>query len=114
LWPQLRLDGSAVAQQRPGGALSPAQRDILRYMREHDGEISSTRAGVIVHACRASGCSSGPSAASDRWTPGERGEACCPWAASDGGECMKRLARRGLVYHAGPGCWRLWARVLGS
>ena len=107
---QLTLDGSEVEHRnvsRPAAAvpLSDAQVEILKWIALY-GWISSTQAGVILHAH-----------ACDQWFaahpqydhPESRARYLGrrrPYAASDGGEALKRLAGRGLVGRVEPGAWR--------
>lgn len=68
-----------------------AQREILRFIQNY-AAITSTQAGVIVHAHREGGCYSC-----------RRGT--CPWVSSDGSDAMKRLRKRGLVKRHHRGVW---------
>jgi hypothetical protein len=101
---QLTIDGGAepyelVAKRAAAHReLTDVQREILRSMRR-DGGIRAVDAGVIVHAARRLAnpgayytCGSGAKGSGKRRTG-----TCCPYAASDGYEAMKRLAARGLV-----------------
>lgn len=118
---QLDLAGGStpLADLQPQRArgLTRQQHAILEHLREH-GTITSTQAGRIVHGYRPMphwvqrlGPEPGEcprhaakrlanvvpaAAASDRW-PGENATACCPWAATDGGPALKRMATAGLV-----------------
>lgn len=90
---QLTLDGGEETPAVPAGQRAPftdAQHEILRLIAEHD--ITSTDAGRILHAHRAGGCK--------RCATGS-----CPYAASDGGDVLKRLQQRGLVRRLAPGLW---------
>lgn len=70
---------------------STAQREILRFVQNY-GAITSTQAGVIVHAHREGGC-----------YRCRRGG--CPFLSSDGSDAMKRLRDRGLVKRHHRGLW---------
>lgn len=70
---------------------SGAQREILRFIGNY-GAITSTQAGVIVHAHREGGC--------HRCRKGT-----CPWLSSDGCDAMRRLRKRGLVKRHHRGLW---------
>lgn len=106
---QLTIDGREVPLEvvrarfanNGAGRLTANQATILRMLAA-EGELRSIDAGVIVHANRGA-CGAG--AKSDSWTG--RGLACCPYAASDGNECLKRMAARGMVYRDPdrPGRW---------
>lgn len=72
---------------------TPAQREILRFIQNY-GAITSTQAGVIVHAHRENGCYSC-----------RRGT--CRWVSSDGTDAMTRLRNRGLVKRHHRGLWRM-------
>lgn len=69
--------------------LSPAQKEILRVIRD-DGEIRAVEAGVIIHTHRTQ-------AGTGRCGRHRTALACCQYAASDGLEALKRMAKRGLV-----------------
>lgn len=90
---QLTLDGGEETPAALTGQRAPftrAQMEILQLIAHHD--ITSTDAGRILHAHRAGGCkrcATGP----------------CPYAASDGGDALKRLQERGLVRRLAPGLW---------
>lgn len=75
-------------------AYSSAQMEILRMVRLL-GNLTSTQAGKIIHAHREGGC--------NKCRATDRGH--CKWAASDGGDGMKRLAARGLVRRVREGTW---------
>lgn len=68
------------------------------YLLTLKDEVGSTEVGVRWHRMRGR-CGSGSR------TLGERAKACCEYAATDGNEIMKRLARRGMVRREG-GKWR--------
>lgn len=70
---------------------SGAQREILRFIQNY-GAITSTQAGVVVHAHREGGCY--------RCRSGT-----CRWLSSDGSDAMKRLRDRGLVKRHHRGLW---------
>lgn len=99
---QLRMDGEEVELgdtfpvARRDGGLTPVQREILRSL-----PIRSVEAGVIVHRHRGY-CGYGAKGGSM-----EREDAlgCCPYAAADGLEACKRLAKRGLLRRTSPGRW---------
>lgn len=78
-----------VSSQR--STFSAAQREILRFMGNY-GAITSTQAGVIVHAHREGGC-----------YRCRRGT--CPWVSSDGSDAMRRLRDRGFVKRHHRGLW---------
>lgn len=104
---QLTIDGREVEHPAPrshAGPLSPVQVEILRRMATH-GWISSTNAGVIAHAHREE--RKGRDFVRHVQLHGLRGDGCCRWAASDGGDVMKRLAARGLVERYERGVWFL-------
>ena len=88
------------ADVKPQAPLSRTQREILAKVREQ-GSITSTAAGVILHA-RRKHCGTMGQRATD-WSPGERSLACCAYAASDGSMACRRLAERGLLVRAFPG-----------
>jgi len=101
---QLTLDGREVPvpsadQPRATAPLTASQREILLWIRDH-GQIRSVEAGAIVHAHRTLPCCS----RYGRSRPD--GIGCCKWAASDGGDALKRLMGRGLVRRGDtPGVW---------
>lgn len=102
---QLTIDGGEVEHPAPAtrtGPLSPVQVEILRHLGIH-GWISSTSAGVMAHAHREE--RRGRSFVRHVQTYGLRGDGCCRYAASDGGDVMKRLAARGLVERYERGVW---------
>jgi hypothetical protein len=110
---QIRLDGTEVelndefAVARSAMPLSPVQRLILA-----SAPIRSVEAGVIVHASRGH-CGFGARGGrighvvDGKFVPLDRpkGIACCAYAAADGLEACKRLAKRGLLRRVAPGRW---------
>lgn len=112
--PQLRIGGGEVSTEQArrtssagrGGALSHAQRAILRVIEEN-GSIRAVEAGVIIHAHRNRGCwrkKNEPSATGDRHKGGGKG--CCAFASTDGSMALKRLRDRGLVEQRADRAWR--------
>lgn len=107
---QLTIGGGevpySVAARSRSAPLTEAQEDILRWIRLH-GWISSTQAGVLVHA---HGFPRDPWADGPDGTPGvERWRAeRRRFAASDGLEALRRLSIRGYVVRVEPGVW--WLR----
>lgn len=91
---QLTLDGREVpvVELYPGLGLGKHQARILSELRVRT--LTSTQAGVIVHAIRGH-CGYG--SRDERYHSVYAGEGCCRYCASDGGDVMKSLARRGLV-----------------
>jgi hypothetical protein len=90
---QFTLDGgeetpAAVTDQR--APFTEAQMEILRLIAHHD--ITSTDAGRILHAYRDNACKHCQAGT-------------CPYAASDGGDALKRLQKRGFVRRLAPGLW---------
>lgn len=100
---QLTLDGREVEEvrdRRRTPRLTGAQATVMRHVAEH-GSIRTTEAGVILHKSRARCAGAG-----QRWTGFKGGGvACCPYAAADGLELLKRLAGRGLLERVGRGVW---------
>lgn len=102
----------------PRTAHGPTRQQLAILARlDRDGSITSTTAGVILHGFRPMPAylqrEANPgecprhaakrlrnvvpaTAASDRW-PGPGAEACCPWAATDGCNALKRLHAAGHV-----------------
>lgn len=89
---QLTFDGGEVAVGSTS-PLSPVQREIVALMRNY-GVITSTAAGRIVHAHREDGCQG---CRMDR----------CKYAASDGGDALRRLQERGMVRKVARGSWKI-------
>lgn len=100
---QLTLDGREVPHPGPDrprmtAPLNATQREILRVISDR-GYITSSHAGVLVHLARDGGqgrCRRMLSMKGDE-------PRCCQWAASDGGDAMKRLMARGFVRRSGGG-----------
>lgn len=96
---QLTLDGGEVPYPIPRSRpLSPAQREILKWVRAK-GSIRSSEAGVAVHAVHDGyycGRLSPPSALG-----------CCEFASSAGSAACKRLSARGLLRRERFGLWVL-------
>jgi hypothetical protein len=95
---QLTLDGREVpvADVTAPAPKGHAMKIVMEHLAKR-GSIRSAQAGRIVHDARRKAC--------ERPTlPGAIG--CCQWAASDGGEVLRRLQRRGLVVQHG-GIWYL-------
>lgn len=80
--------------------LTPAQAEVVRHVQEH-GTIRTVEAGVIAHRVRRRCARDGHKWAGFKGT----GVACCPYAAVDGLEMLKRLAARGYVERTGRGTW---------
>lgn len=103
---QLTLDGRETrhpparpVKPRP---LSDGQQRIISVIKRR-GQIRSVEAGVILHQMR------GHCAFNTRphnWPM--RGQACCPYASSDGLAACKRMLERGIIIR-GPrqGTWIL-------
>jgi hypothetical protein len=93
---QLDFDGGETANTdvvRVAAPFTSSQREILRIIRQL-GAVTSTQAGRIVHGHRDPPCRRCVST-HDR----------CPYAASDGGDALKRLRDRGLVRRVRAGTW---------
>jgi hypothetical protein len=93
---QLTLAGTEVplnaAASHSRTPFTPAQREILRMLREHQA-ITSSEAGRIVH--------------SHRTPPCRRCElGSCAFTSTDGADALKRLRARGLVRRVARGLWR--------
>lgn len=91
---QLTMDGREEEVRTGGGTsapFTPAQREILRLVQVY-GTVTSTAAGRIIHAHRDGGCL-------------RCRESRCKFAASDGGDALKRLMARGVVRRCRPGVW---------
>jgi hypothetical protein len=92
---QLTVDGGeeqvSTAAPSRHASFSHAQREILRLLAERT-HVTSTEAGRIVHLHREPACR-------------HCREGRCPWAASDGGDALKRLQARGLVRRVARGLW---------
>lgn len=91
---QLAIDGGetpvALVGRGSSTPLTQSQREILRLVADHD--VTSTDAGRILHLLRNPPC--------HRCELGR-----CGFAASDGGDALKRLAVRGFVRRVAPGVW---------
>lgn len=115
---QLTIDGREEPhgkRPRTPPPLTPAQLDIVRVARLHNGWIRPAQAGRVIHDQR---YASNPSRYATRrgaCGSGERGYltvtsaalACCAYAASDGLAALHRLAKRGIVARLAPGMWTL-------
>jgi len=95
---QLTIDGAEEERRiapRGRAGLTAAQRAILRLLAERD--ITSSEAGQIVHLHRRPPCER------CRW------DRRCGYVATDGGDALRRLERRGLVRHSLlDACFGLW------
>lgn len=89
---QLDFDGNEIEVMAAPAPFTPAQREILRLVRTY-GTVTSTAAGKILHAHRDLRCLKCA------------GNQICQYAASDGGDALKRLMERGLVRRVRTGVW---------
>jgi hypothetical protein len=97
---QLGLDGTeTMLPLRLGRPLTERQRELVAYMRAH-GVVSPTELGVLMHQGRETPC---VVLLDFRRMP----VGCCEHASSDGGDALRRLARRGLVERIARGRWQL-------
>lgn len=89
-----------IATSRPS-PLTPVQLAIMAHVDRH-GSIRSVEAGVIVHAARSKTNHFGKTCGGGAKGHGPTREACCPYAASDGYEALRRLAKRALIVQDAP------------
>lgn len=99
---QLTIDGKEVevgkTKLRSLGAL---ERIVLDYIDEV-WVARAVNVGRLIHSARG-GCPT-HGARYNRWK-GTRAAGCCPYAATDGYDLLRRLERRGIVSHREDGGW---------
>jgi hypothetical protein len=98
---QLGLDGAETPYPVPAARpLSERQRQVVLYMRAHDGPVRPLEVGMLMHAGREQPCMVLLDFRRNR-------VGCCRHASSDGADALHRLERRGLVVRQGRGAWTL-------